>query len=57
MERKILIAPDGMILTDGTIYGTIIYLEVGRDESDFKVITIEEYERSQAQKEDVYEGD
>ena len=44
MERKILHAADGMVLTDGTIYGKIIYLAEGADESAFYSITQEEYD-------------
>lgn len=44
MERKTLHAADGMVLTDGTIYGKIIYLAEGADESAFYPITQEEYD-------------
>lgn len=44
MERKILYAPEGMILTDGSIYGKVIYLAEGADESAYHTITQEEYE-------------
>ena len=43
-ERKILYAEDGMILTNGTDYGRIIYLADGADETAFHPITEEEYE-------------
>ena len=43
MNRKILIANEGMILTDGNIYGTKIYLADGRNEDEFYEITTEEY--------------
>lgn len=42
-ERKILYADEGMVLTDGTIYGSIIYLAEGADETAFYQITEEEY--------------
>lgn len=45
MERKILKASEGMILTDGEIYGTEIYLAKDADETKFKEITKEEYEK------------
>ncbi|MBO5059831.1 MAG: hypothetical protein J6C82_02820 [Clostridia bacterium] len=42
--RKILYAEDGKILTDGNIYGKVIYLANNLDESDFYEITESEYE-------------
>ena len=45
MERIVLRASDGMILTDGSIFGRKIYLEVGRNPEDFYEITEEEYEK------------
>lgn len=47
-QRTILRAPEGMMLTDGNVYGTIIYLEEGRDGSYFTAITKEEYEARMA---------
>lgn len=43
MERKTIYASDGMILTDGEIYGTQIHLADGVDENKFYEITQEEY--------------
>lgn len=43
MDRVVLIANKGMILTDGEIYGTKIYLAEGRKEEEFHEITTEEY--------------
>lgn len=45
MERQVLIAAEGMILTDGTIYGRKIYLEVGKSPDDFYEISEAEYEK------------
>ena len=45
MDRKIIKASEGMILTNGEIYGTIIYLAEGVDENTYYEITKEEYER------------
>lgn len=44
MNRKILKASDGMILTNGEVYGSEIYLAEGMDEASFYEITSEEYE-------------
>lgn len=43
MERKILTASDGMILTDGKNYGKIIYLADGADETVWREIPEDEY--------------
>lgn len=48
MERRILNSNDGMILTNGEIYGTQIYLADGVDASTFHEITREEYEKIMA---------
>lgn len=45
MERIILNANEGKILTDSQIYGTTIFLEVGKDPSIFYEISLEEYEK------------
>ena len=45
MERKIIKASDGMVLTNGTIFGRTIYLAEGLSESDFHEIPKEEYNR------------
>ncbi|MBO5305816.1 MAG: hypothetical protein J6B12_03530 [Clostridia bacterium] len=42
--RMTLYADEGMILTDGEHFGTIIHLEVGADASKYHEITREEYE-------------
>jgi hypothetical protein len=43
MERKVLTASDGMVLTDGKTYGKIIYLAEGADASAWHEIPEEEY--------------
>ena len=43
--RNILYADEGKVLTDGTTYGTEIFLEVGRTADEFYEITEEEYEK------------
>lgn len=45
MEKQILIAEEGMILTDGECYGKRISLGVNRDPSEFWQITKEEYDK------------
>ena len=42
--RKTITASEGHILTNGTVYGYIIYLAEGVDASRFYEITREEYE-------------
>ncbi len=44
MERKIIRASEGMVLTDGNIFGKTIYLADGLSESDFHEITETEFE-------------
>lgn len=48
MDRKVLYASEGMVLTDGTTYGKIIYLAEGADESVYYSITEAEYEAMMA---------
>ena len=47
--RNVLYADAGMILTDGEIFGKVIYLGDDKDKADFYSITLEEYERIMAQ--------
>lgn len=44
ITRVKLTASEGMILTDGEIYGTEIFLAEGKSESDFYEISRAEYE-------------
>ena len=55
MERKIIKASEGMILTDGKTYGTEVYLAEGIDETQFKEITLEEYFKLTEPEEESYE--
>ena len=43
--RKILTANEGKMLTNGEIYGKVIYLAKGMDENNFYEITEQEYEQ------------
>ena len=51
MERIVLTANDGMVLTNGEIYGKEIYLGAGTDPNSYHEITEAEYEAIKAQKE------
>lgn len=44
-DRKTITATDGNILTNGVIYGTKIYLADDIDETKFREITLEEYNK------------
>lgn len=44
-ERVILYAEEGMVLTDGNIYGKTIYVADDKDKNEFSEITDEEYEK------------
>ena len=41
--RQILYAEDGMVLTDGNVYGKVIYLAEGADATSFREITDDAY--------------
>ena len=43
MERTILTANEGMVLTDGHVYGKTIFLAEGASADDWREITEEEY--------------
>lgn len=49
--RKVLYADEGKVLTDGTIYGTTIYLAEGRSADEFYEISAEEYQAIMAAEE------
>lgn len=49
MERTVLNASEGMVLTDGVTYGTKIYLADGRSKEEFYEITKEDYKKMLAQ--------
>ena len=43
MERAILTAEPGMVLTNGTVYGDMVFLAEGADPAEFYQITKEEH--------------
>lgn len=49
--RTILYADDGMVLTDGTEFGRVIYLAEGADPAAFHEIPQQEYEHQLEQEE------
>lgn len=49
--RKILTANDGKVLTNGEIYGKVIYLAEDANERGFYEISEEEYEKEMQQNE------
>ena len=51
--RKVIRATEGNILTDGEIYGTVIYLEEGMDGTEFYEISLCEYEALEESLEEV----
>lgn len=51
ITRQKLIASEGMILTNGEVYGTEIFLAEGVKADDFHEITIAEYEQILAEQE------
>ena len=46
--RQILYADSGMVLTDGSVYGKVVYLAEDADASAFREITEEEYQAEMA---------
>lgn len=55
--RKIITAEEGHILTDGNIYGKIIFLADGQTEGDFYEITDEEYREIMKDQEEAVLGE
>lgn len=53
MERQILIANKGMVLTNGEIYGKKIYLAEGESADKFHEITDEQYWEIIAESEEI----
>ena len=53
MERIKIIADEGMVLTNGEVYGREIYLADGVNAEDFYPITLAEYEAILSSQEEV----
>jgi hypothetical protein len=51
--RKVIQANDGKILTNGEIYGKVLYLAEGVNETDFYEITEAEYEELLKEQENI----
>lgn len=49
MRDKPIVASEGMIMTDGEIYGRKIFLAEGRSAEEFYEIPLEEYEQMMEQ--------
>jgi hypothetical protein len=49
--RKIIYADEGKVITNGKVYGKIVYLADGDNGEDFYEITDEEYAAIMAEKE------
>lgn len=56
ITRIKLTASEGMVLTDGTDFGKIIFLAQGADASKWYEITEAEYEKIMAEQEALNEG-
>jgi hypothetical protein len=50
-QRIVITADEGKILTNGTIYGKVIYLSEGESADNYHEITEEEYNAMLAEKE------
>ncbi len=51
VTRTVLVADEGMMLTNGETYGKEAYLNVGADASKWREITEEEYNAKMAESE------
>ncbi|MBR5270873.1 MAG: hypothetical protein IKV64_01685 [Clostridia bacterium] len=54
-QRITLYADEGMVLTDGENYGTIVHLEAGLDGEKYYEITKEEYDKIMEEQERLLE--
>ena len=56
MRDKPIVASAGVILTDGVIYGSKIFLAEGRSAEEFREIPREEYEKIMKEQEVLADG-
>lgn len=55
--RKMITAEEGHVLTNGEVYGKVIFLAVGQKEEEFHEITVEEYKEIMKDQEEAILGD
>jgi hypothetical protein len=54
-DKRHIVAPDGMVRTNGEVFVTELWLGDGDSEENWREITVEEAEKMQKEKEKEYE--